>query len=350
MTNNPLRALLAAIATIVMVGGCSGAGPDQQVTLTVYSSGGLGDWYADEFARFTKDTGINVELFQGGSGEVVSRLNSGAVWNSLDKEPKNIAPADLIVTLPPFIQKADKAGLLQASGVDTRGMPAESVGPGGNYVPLVGTALCFIVNPTVDPPPVTWQDLLGPRFKGRLQYSTPGEAGAGTALLLLLQHLMGKQGALDYLAQMQRNTVGPEPSTAALQGKVNSGELLIANSDVQGSLTSINDDGSEFTVFFPAMPGDSRTTVSLYYLAGVTAASQQPEEARKLLAFLLGDEAQKRVRTKAFGLPAREPIAEKTDGDTAAGLLEGVTLWTPDWNAVLAELETDLAAYQKAVR
>ena len=77
--------------------------------------------------KFTKDTGINVNLVEAGSGEVVSRV---------EKEQSN-PQADLLVTLPPFIQKADKSGLLQASGVDTKGIPAAQVGPGGNYLPIV---------------------------------------------------------------------------------------------------------------------------------------------------------------------------------------------------------------------
>nr|WP_279537830.1 ATP-binding cassette domain-containing protein [Amycolatopsis acidicola] len=42
--------------------------------------------------------------------------------------------------------------------------------------------------------------MLDPEYKGKLQYSTPGEAGDGTAVLVELQHVLGDQGALDYLA------------------------------------------------------------------------------------------------------------------------------------------------------
>ena len=340
---HPLRSLLAMVCLLaVFVVGCgAGSGPARQPTLTVYSANGLGAWYESQFERFTSETGIKVTLFEAGSGELVSRLNSPAVWERVSGDGKSAPPADLLVTLPPFIQKAEKAGLLQPSGADTTGIPAELVGPGGSYVPIVKTALCFIANPAADPKPVTWQDLLAPRFKGKLQYSTPGEAGDGTAVLLLLQHLMGKQGALDYLAKLQPNNVGPASSTSSLQPKVDSGELLIANGDVQMNLASINNDGSKFQIFFPAMPDNSRTTISLPYVAGVTAATQWPEEARKLLAFLLSEEAQKDSESRAFGIPVRQT--------STPGVLNGVTLWAPDWNRVLADLETDLAAYQKAI-
>lgn len=346
-----LRSLIAVLLASVGVftAGCgpSGSGSD---ALTVYSPSGLGDWYTARFDEFTRQTGIKVNLFEAGSGEVVSRVNSRAVWERLDKEP--VAQADLLVTLPPFIQKAAKAGVLQPSGVDTTGIPAEAVGPGGVYLPIVNTALCFIVNSAASPAPVTWDDLLRPDLKGKIQYSTPGEAGDGTAMLLLLQQLMGKQGALDYLARLQANNVGPSSSTGKLQPKVDSGELLVANGDVQMNLASIKK-GSKFGIFFPAMPDATRTTIALSYVAGVTAASKRPEDAKKLLTFLLSDEVQRTVSPEAFGTPVRDAIAREavaTDSGpmTPTGLLKGVKLWTPDWNTVLAELDGDITAYKAA--
>lgn len=346
--------LVGMVVTAVGCSGDGGPGSGDGPTVTVYSATGLGDWYRAQFDTFTRDTGIKVTLFEGGSGELVSRLNSGAVWDRLDADGPPVPPADLLITLPPFIQKAAAAGLLQPSGVDTTGVSSESADPDGLYVPIVSTALCFIANPAAEPKPASWQDLLEPRFKGRLQYSTPGEAGDGTAVLLLLQHLMGKQGALDYLAKLQANNVGPAASTASLQPKVSSGELLVANGDLQMNLASINNDGANFSVFFPAMPDNSRTTVSLPYVAGVTAAARWPDEAKKLLTFLLSEEAQKLSATDAFGIPVRKSIAAETAGEnaptTSAGLLAGVKLWTPDWNKVLSELEGDIAAYHKALR
>jgi 2-aminoethylphosphonate transport system substrate-binding protein len=344
--------MLVVFLAIVLLAGCGGrSGSQVRPTVTVYSANGLGSWYKSAFKKFTDETGIDVELFEAGSGEVVSRLNSPAVWDRLNSDGKQPPPADLLVTLPPFIQKADKAGLLAPSGVDTAGLPSELVGPDGSFVPILETALCFIANPTVNPKPVSWQDLLAPRFTGKLQYSTPGEAGDGTALLLLLQHLMGKQGALDYLAQLGRNNVGPASSTASLQPKVDTGELLIANGDVQMNLASINNDGSTSGIFFPAMPDNSRTTISLPYVAGVTAAARRPDEAKLLLAFLLSDAAQRDASATAFGIPVRRTAVERESPprNSPTAVLQGVTLWAPNWDQVLADLETDIDAYRKAV-
>ncbi|PRC57520.1 2-aminoethylphosphonate ABC transporter substrate-binding protein, partial [Mycobacterium sp. ITM-2017-0098] len=85
--------------------------------------------------------------------------------------------------------------------------------------------------------------------------------------LVLLQHLLGKPAALDYLKALQANNVGPSSSTGKLQPKVSNGELLVANGDVQMNLASIKDDGSKFSIFIPQGADGTRTTISLPYVA-----------------------------------------------------------------------------------
>src|SRR6201993_2941563 len=158
--SNTLRvAAVAAVAVmaVAMTAACGGTGNSgSKETLTVYSADGLATWYKSQFDKFTKNTGIAVNLVEAGSGEVVSRV---------EKEQSN-PQADLLVTLPPFIQKADKSGLLVPSGADSTGIAAGQVGPDGRYVPIVNNALSFIANPAVQPVPAGWDDLLDPRFKG----------------------------------------------------------------------------------------------------------------------------------------------------------------------------------------
>jgi 2-aminoethylphosphonate transport system substrate-binding protein len=336
-------AVIAAVATMTAAcGGTGSSGSASAETVTVYSADGLANWYKPQFDKFTKDTGIAVNLVEAGSGEVVSRV---------EKEQSN-PQADLLVTLPPFIQKADKSGLLVAGGADTKGIATDQVGPGGNYVPIVNNALSFIVNPGANPKPTTWDDLLAPQYKGKLQYSTPGQAGDGTAVLVLLQQLRGKPAALDYLTKLQANNVGPSSSTGKLQPKVSNGELLVANGDVQMNLDSIKNDGSKFEIFFPAGADGKRTTISVPYVAGVTKGAPHEESAKKLLGFLLSDDVQKTVEPDALGIPVRDQIrtasAESPLPNTPAAVLNGVDVWVPDWNSVLSELDADVAAYQKA--
>lgn len=113
---HPILGLLVVLG--VLISACGGrttpdspSSPDG-TTLTVYSATGLGAWYKTQFEKFTKETNIKVNVAEAGSGELVSRV---------EKE-RNDPNADLLVVLPPFIQKAAQAGLLQPSDADTTGI------------------------------------------------------------------------------------------------------------------------------------------------------------------------------------------------------------------------------------
>ena len=73
---------------------------------------------------------------------------------------------------------------------------------------------------------------------------------------------------------------------------------------------------------------------------------------RSCWTFLLSDDVQKTVEPDALGIPVRDQIRTTAGGsaapNTPAGVLDGVDVWVPDWNTVLAELDADVAAYQKA--
>ncbi|WP_033291538.1 2-aminoethylphosphonate ABC transporter substrate-binding protein [Amycolatopsis jejuensis] len=329
--------VLATLALLLSACGGTAGGSSGDQTVTVYTADGLEDWYTARFAEFKQQTGITVQAVTAGSAEVVSRVS---------KEKAN-TQADVLVTLPPFVQQAAKEGLLTAStpkGADQ--VPAAQKDPQGRYFALMNNYLSFIHN-AAQPAPKTWNDLLDPRYRGRLQYSTPGEAGDGTAVLLQAQHVLGDQGALDYLGKLQANNVGPSSSTGKLQPKVAKGELLVANGDLQMNLAEIDKSGG-FSVFFPADAQGRRSTFALPYYAGLVANAPHSGNGRKLLDFLFSPETQTKT-SDAYGIPARsdvKPQGPKAEKLTAA--MSGVDVWNPDWNAVLARLDADLAAYRKA--
>ncbi|RZU18823.1 2-aminoethylphosphonate transport system substrate-binding protein [Kribbella rubisoli] len=331
--------LLAATINLTACGGTGAAatGDGAKKTVTVYTADGLADWYKTRFDAFTQKTGIKVQTVEAGSGEVVSRMQ---------KEKSN-PQADVLVTLPPFIQKASQDGLLQK--YDVPGADHVKGVKGDDYVTVVDNYLCFIANQQVGAPK-TFDDLLDPKFKGKLQYSTPGQAGDGTAVLLLLQHVLGKQGALDYLKKLEPNNVGPSASTGKLQPKVSKGELLVANGDVQMNAASIANDKSAFSIFFPAGADGKKTTLALPYVMGLGAGAPNADGGKQLMDYLLSTDAQETVSKDAFGVPARDDV-KPTDANfqTVETVTEGVEVWQPDWATVLSDLDGDVAAYTKAV-
>lgn len=338
------RTLLATAATAASAFAGIGAARAAEV-VTVYSADGLKDgarsWYGDQFAAFTKATGIQVQYVEAGSGVVVARV---------EKEKSN-AQADVLVTLPPFIMKAAEDGMLEPyASPEAAQVPAASKDAQHRYVAIVNNYMCFIYDGAMLPqPPKSFTDLLQPQFKNRLQYSTPGQAGDGTAVMLQVNHAFGsKQAGFAFLKQLQANNRGPSSSTGRLTALVNKGELLVSNGDVQMNAAQMADNPN-IRIFFPAGPDGKRSTFALPYYAGLVKGAPHAANGRKLIDFLLSRAAQESVTAVAKGLPVRSDV-HPTDAayKMLSQTMQGVEIWSPDWSAVARDLQADVASWHAA--
>ena len=309
--------------------------------VTVYSIDGLHDgdnsWYQAQFDAFSKATGITVRYVEGGGGVVVERLA---------KERSN-PQADVLVTAPPFIQRAAAEKLLAPFTSDAA---ANIPGVTALYSPLVKNYLSFIYNDKALPgAPAKWPDLLDAKFKNKLQYSTPGQAADGTAVMLQAFHSFGgKDAGFDYLAKLQANNVGPSSSTGKLTALVNKGELYVANGDLQMNLAQMAHNPN-VKIFWPADAKGERSALAIPYVVGLVQGAPESENGKKLINFLLSKEAQTSVSALSWGLPARNDV---TPGDehykAAQAALAGVNSWEPNWDDVAQSLSADIARWHKA--
>ncbi|WP_345982214.1 2-aminoethylphosphonate ABC transporter substrate-binding protein [Streptomyces sp. DSS69] len=339
-----LGALSLAALTLTACGGTSAASDEKVVT--VYSADGLkgenGEgWYDKVFEEFEKETGIKVKYVEGGSGEMVQRT----------VREKSNTQADVLVTLPPFIQQADSKGLLAAyepAGADQ--VDAADKAPDAKWTSVVNNYFGFIYNKQrLKTPPRTWEELLDASYKEKVQYSTPGVAGDGTAVLIKAMHdFGGKEPAMEYLKRLQTNNVGPSASTGKLAPKVDKGELLVANGDVQMNYAQ-SKDMPNLGIWFPAKGDGKPTSFALPYAAGLLAKAPHSENGKKLLDFLLSEKAQRDVSAVGGGFAARKDIkATDANATELKGLLEGVEVFEPDWADIGADLDTYIDAWKSA--
>ncbi|MEU9706042.1 2-aminoethylphosphonate ABC transporter substrate-binding protein [Streptomyces sp. NPDC047981] len=335
---------LALAATLTACGGSSAASDEKVVT--VYSADGLkgekGDgWYDKVFADFEKETGIKVKYVEGGSGEMVQRA----------VREKNNTQADVIVTLPPFIQQADSKGLLEAyTPKGSEQVDGANKAADGKWTSVVNNYFGFIYNKQqLKEAPTTWEQLLDPKFKNKLQYSTPGVAGDGTAVVIKAMHdFGGQEPAMAYLKQLQANNVGPSSSTSKLAPKVDKGEILVANGDVQMNFAQSRS-MPNLAIWFPAKEGGKPTTFALPYAAGLVNKAPHSENGKKLLDFMLAEQAQREVSAVGGGFPARKDV-KATDANAIelAKLIEGVEIFEPDWADIDKNLTTYVDAWKTA--
>jgi 2-aminoethylphosphonate transport system substrate-binding protein len=197
--------------------------------------------------------------------------------------------------------------------------------------------------------PATYDALLDAKFKGKLQYSTPGQAGDGTAVMLQVIHAFGgRDAAFAYFKKLQANNVGPSASTGKLTALVNKGELHVANGDLQMNLSQQADDPN-IQVFWPAGPDGKKYAMTLPYYIGLVTGAPESENGKKLIEFLLTKEAQETVSSVAIGAPVRKDVTP-TDANFKKihDAMAGVTVWTPDWTQVLKDLPADVAKWREA--
>ena len=219
------------------------------------------------------------------------------------------------------------------------------------YVAMINNFPNFIYNQEVlKEAPKNYDDLLDPKFKKKIQYSTPGQAGDGTAFMLQTFHAFGsKDAGLAFLGKLQANNLGPSASTGKLTALVNKGELYVANGDLQMNLAQMRNNPN-VQVFFPAAPNGKRSVFPLPYYIALVNNAPHADAGKKLIDFLMSEKAQSEVSSVAQGFPVRSDVHPTDENFKKLNtMLSGIEVWYPDWNKVLQDLPADVAAYNKAI-
>ncbi len=323
-----VRKLLPALMAAAAFGGAAlpahAAG-----AVVLYTADGLENLYRDVLPAFEKKEGVKVNIVTAGSGEVVNRA-------TIEKDaPK----ADVLVTLPPFIQQAGQAGLLQNyESVNYKNVPAIAKAPDGSWATFVNNYFTFAINPEVTKnQPKTFADLLHPDFAGKVAYSNPATAGDGMAVIILTTSLMGEDKAFDYLKKLEQSAKFHTKGTGYLDVLLSRNEIALANGDLQMDLDDAANGGLSLKPIFLAHEGGQPTTFQLPYAIGLIRNGPNQAEGKKLIDYLMSTEVQSKV-TDIFGIPGRTDVAlTGKNGEIMKKATAGVKVIPVDWNQVLAK-------------
>ncbi|MGN6648646.1 2-aminoethylphosphonate ABC transporter substrate-binding protein [Trinickia sp.] len=310
--------------------------------VVLYTADGLENLYKDVLPAFDKKEGVKVNIVTAGSGEVVNRA-------TVEKDsPK----ADVIVTLPPFIQQADQAGLLQPyASVNYKNVPAIAKAGNGAWATFVNNYFSFAINPdTVKTQPKTFEDLLHAGYSGKIAYSNPATAGDGMAVIILTTSLMGEDKAFDYLKKLEQSAKFHTKGTGYLDVLLSRNEIAVANGDLQMDLDDAANGGLSLKpVFLAEKAGNQPATFQLPYAIGLIKNGPNQGKGKKLIDYLMSADVQSKV-PDIFGIPGRTDIRlAGKNGEAVKQAISGVKLIPVDWNHVMAKKADWTARWKRDV-
>ena len=285
-------------------------GDGEPVTLVTYESfPSEGTAVNDALAAFSEETGIDVEiLVSGDTGTMLAKAElaagnpEGDVMWGIDNS---------------FLGRAIEAEIFEpyvADGLDA--VPAEftDLVPDGVATPVDFGDVCLNYDITAFEdlgvaPPTTLDDLLDPTYADLLVVQNPATSSPGLAFLLATIDEYGEDGWQDYWAALADNGVsvtdgwtdayygefsyaGGDRPVVVSYGSSPPFEVLFAETELDAAPTGVVESTCFRQVEF----------------AGVLAGTDQPDEARMLVDFLITDEFQATLPLNVFVFPVNENV------------------------------------------
>lgn len=333
------------LATVLLatVAACSNESQQEAASETapaVETSGGIVNVYSARhydvddalYESFTEQTGIEVQLLEGKSDELLERLES---------EGEN-SPADVFVTVDAGrLWRAEEAGLFQpvASGVLDSSIPANLRHPDSLWFGLTKRARVIVYNKDAVTPDElsTYEALAQPEWQGRVCIRSSSNIYNQSLVGSLIETKgveWAEEWATGLVGNLARNPEGGDTDQikAVAAGQC---DVAIANHYYWARLAKSGEVPdqevvSKTSVFFPNQ--DEQGTHVNISGAGVLANAPNADNAIAFLEFLVSPEAQ-----KVFG-----------EGNNEYPVVEGVTV-----DPIVAELgefkvdEINVSAYGK---
>lgn len=291
--------------------GTSTAAAGSDETLTVYTSEPQAKIDA-LVAAFTEESGIDVEVFRAGTGDLTARIEA-------ERTTGEIGADVLLAADAPTFEGYKADGLLQQyTPADVDALNPDVVDPEGYYVGtrIIPTVIAYNTT-AVDAPPTSWQGLTDPQYLGKITLPNPDVSGAAafnTAVWLSTPEL-GER----WLAALAAN----EPVVAESNGPV--GQAVASGTQPVGIVVDylVRELAAKGSPIALSYPTDGVPYIS--QPAGIFTDSDSTEAARKFVDFLVGKQGQELAVRQQY-LPVRGDVGTPEGAPT----LSELTLLNPD--------------------
>lgn len=295
-------ALLCAAALAL---GAAACGDGEGDSLTVYS-GRSAELVGPLLERFAEEQGVEIDVRYAGTSELAALL----------REEGERSPADLYLA-----QDAGALGAVESAGLLA---PLDDellarVDPAfrsrsGRWVGLSGRVRVVAYNTEAVAPddlPGSILDFAHPRWAGRVGWAP--QNGSFQAWVTALRVTQGEEAARAWLEVMRANGVASYPNNTSIVQAVASGEIdagFVNHYYLHRFLAEFGDSFGARNHY--TAPGDVGTLVNVAG-AAILESSGEHELAGRLIAFLLGEEAQRYYAEQTFEYPLVEGVPASAD-------------------------------------
>ena len=294
--------LVAFVAVLgLVVGACGGDGDaaSEENTVTVYS-GRNEELIKPILDRFTEETGTEVELRSGDSGEMAAQLLTEG----------DASPADVFISQDAgALGAVDEAGLLSTLPGDVTSLVDEKYrAVDDGWVGLTARSRVIIYNPNlVDDPPTTADEVLDPKWKGLIGFA-PTNA-SWQSFVTGLRVLRGDDGAREWLEAFAAQDPEPYPNNAAVRDAVDAGDVEIGLINHYYFHELVAEKGLDNVVARNgyAAPGDPAGLINVSGIGVLESGDDEP--AMELVRYLLGTEAQEYFANTTYEFPLIPGVA-----------------------------------------
>ncbi len=332
--------LLLAFAVALLATSCG----DGRQPLTVYSPHGSDLLSLVEKAYEAKHPEIDVRWLDMGSQEVYDRIRSEAANPQADVwygGPQTI-----------FIRGAEEGLLMPYRPAWADAIPAVSRDPRNLFFGAYRTAPVLVFNTQAVKPeeaPKDWDDLLDPRWKGKILLRDPLASGTMRTLFgTILSRSMKETGSLDrgwdWLRRFDGQTKEYVQNPALLLEKLNRREGMITVWELTDMLWQAKR-GAPLGYRF-AKSGTPVIDDSI----GMVKNAPHQAQARAFIDFVGSVEGQELAAREAFRLPARTDLPPERLPQWAQEVLKEMVPADVDWPLIAKNGQAWMATWDRTVR
>lgn len=290
--------------------------------MTVYmpSPAGLADKLA---AAFTEKTGVEVEQFQGTTGEILARLETEAA--------NPVADVVILASWSDGLSMKEDGQIMSYTPANADKINDGWIDDDSMLFGYSASAVGVIYNTTIySELDADWADLSGSEYTDDIAIPDPEKSGACKDFLAGL--VTGLDNGEAIMQSWADNGLTVPGANAAALEAVTTGEKGILIAGVDYNAYSSMADGEPISIYYPA----SGTVVNPRP-AMIMNTAPNVENAKAFIDFLFSDEAQQMV-ADAYLLPGRSDIQCENRTN-----LSDIPQIPTDWDAMM-EVATDTAA------